>query len=69
MDESPVILRPQRYPHPVNCYRTSYGSWYVQMRVEGERVYLGTFATVEAAERARDEYRAWLRVARFGQAV
>lgn len=59
----------QAYPHPINCYRTSYGTWYVQMRVEGERVYLGTFLTVEEAEAARDEYRAWLGTVHLGRAV
>ena len=60
-------MRAPRYPHPRNCYRTAYGTWYVQLRVEGERIYLGTFATVEEAVRARDEYLNWVASHHFGR--
>jgi hypothetical protein len=56
-----------RYPHPRNCYRTAYGTWYVQLSVEGERIYLGTFLTVEKAVTARDEYRGWLSSNHYGR--
>ena len=47
----------QRYPHPRNVYRTSWGNaWFVQLQVDGERHYSGTFATMEEAVTYRDAY-------------
>ena len=53
--------RPQRYPHPRNVYKTPWGTWYVQVQHEGERLGLGSFVTVEEAVEVRDAFRAAVR--------
>jgi hypothetical protein len=48
--------RTQRYPHPVCCYRTAWGTWFVQIQRRGEKHYLGTAASVEEAVELRDAF-------------
>jgi hypothetical protein len=56
-DESAVIpARPQRYPHPRNVYRTAWGTWYVQVQHNGERLGLGSYVTMEEAVEVRDAF-------------
>jgi len=45
---------PQRYAHPVNCYRTAWNTWYVQLQHEHQKWYLGTYETLDEAVEARD---------------
>jgi AP2 domain len=40
----------------VGCYRTAWGTWFVQIRWQGERYYLGTCETVEEAVELRDAF-------------
>lgn len=47
---------PQAYPHPRCCYRTHWGTWFVQLRHRGERYYLGTTQTVAEAVALRDAF-------------
>lgn len=54
---------PQRYPHPVGCYRTPWGTWFVQVRHNKELFYLGTCDTMEEAEALRDAFREQQRAA------
>ena len=40
----------------MSCYRTAWGTWFVQIRVNGERYYLGTCETEEEAVELRDSF-------------
>lgn len=53
----------QRYPHPTGCYRSAWGTWFVQLRHKGELLYLGTADTVEEATEIRDAFREQQRAA------
>ena len=53
--------REPRYAHPKNVYRSPWGTWYVQVQHEGERLGLGSFVTMEEAVEVRDAFRAAVR--------
>lgn len=57
------MTRPQRYPHPVGIYKTAWGTWFLQLRVAGELLYLGTYDTKEEAVEAREAFREQQRAA------
>jgi hypothetical protein len=50
------LTTPQRYPHSKGCYRTAWGTWFVQIRVDGVKHYLGTCETQEEAIQLRDAF-------------
>ena len=56
MDRGPEAGLTQRYPHPKGCYRTAWGTWFVQVRHGGEKHYLGTTETEAEAVQLRDAF-------------
>lgn len=44
------------YEHPLNVYRSAWGTWFTQLRWHGQRVYLGSFETMDEAVEARDAF-------------
>lgn len=51
------MTRPQRYAHPVGCYRTAWGTWFVQVRQNKELIYLGTCDSEAQAVELRDAFK------------
>lgn len=45
-----------RYEHPRNVYRSVWGTWFVQLRWHGEKIYLGSFEDMDEAVEARDAF-------------
>jgi hypothetical protein len=45
-----------RYPHARNCYRSAWGTWFVQLQWHGERWYLGSYETEQEAIDVRDAF-------------
>jgi hypothetical protein len=45
-----------RYEHPRNVYRTAWGTWFCQLRWHGEKIYIGSFETMDEAVEARDAF-------------
>lgn len=46
----------QRYEHPTGCYRTAWGTWFVQVRYQNKLTYLGTTDNENEAVALRDAY-------------